>query len=452
MMSIEQRGRIRKILQSKTIGEALDNTTYGMIETLALLPAFIFLSVYIYGYRMNFIPTEFNTVISPEPFNSFFRDTCISAIAIGFFAVILHAAKKRRDGRAENFRSFLKDNMYLVFFAIFYLLMLLTSAVHGFPYAFEGHYYRGESMFTIICYFAAFMLPLTIVRSPKRRKAVIYSFMVFGIIMGVSMLVKYYYFGIVENRFVGIYSQFNHYAYFLTIIISASAVLMLYEKNLTLRILSAVNFVFSVVLLVINDTFGAWLSTFAAMILIPVMISLKNRRFTPKALLPLLVYVVLVPSTIFMMMGGDMENFTTFGDDLMNILSGDITGAEGTGRLALWEFAADKIKEEPLLGQGLEGVSQEMENTVGNDRCHNEYLQYALAFGIPAAVAYTLGCLFVFLRGLRLKADLDSTQIAAFAAAFAYLVSAFAGNSMYYTAPLLFIFMGLACSVCSDTE
>ena len=49
------------------------------------------------------------------------------------------------------------------------------------------------------------------------------------------------------------------------------------------------------------------------------------------------------------------------------------------------------------------------------------------------------------LVGLKNKMKLDVCTIAAITAAFGYLVSAFFGNTMYYTTPYLFILLGLSC-------
>ena len=78
-----------------------------------------------------------------------------------------------------------------------------------------------------------------------------------------------------------------------------------------------------------------------------------------------------------------------------------------------------------------------------DSRPHNEYLQYALFYGIPAALLYITGCFSVFLQDLRLEDRLDAMTFACLGAAFSYLVSAFFGNTIYCTAPFLFLFLGM---------
>ena len=448
-MSSEKETSLKNIFKAQTFGEVIDNISYGVIENIAVMPAYLFFTVYLCGYKRNFINDGILDLSIPQIYHLVFRDTCLPALILGLVSMVLFIAKKRHDGQGKSIWRFFADNAYIAIFAVYYLLVLASTFANGFTkYVIEGYEYRGESLYTMFCYVLAFMLPMTIIRSEARRKGIIYTYMVFGIIMGISMLIKTYYYGLFPHNFAGIFSHFNHYSYFLTMFISISGVLMLTEKNIPLKILSAVSFVFNIVLLVINDTFGGQLSTIAALILVPIMISLHRGKFTPWAFIPLVLYAIIMPITV-VAIDGNKDNFAQLGGDIANIATGNTTGEEGTHRLKLWLFAIDRIKEKPLLGHGLEGITDAMgaNGNFDNNRPHNEYLQYAAFFGIPAAAAYFAGCFATFLRGLKFKGQLDGAQIAGFAASFAYLVSALFGNTMYYTTPLFFMFMGLSCSV-----
>ena len=97
----------------------------------------------------------------------------------------------------------------------------------------------------------------------------------------------------------------------------------------------------------------------------------------------------------------------------------------------------------PVLGFGPENMDKELQATIWNDRIDNEVLQYAIYLGIPAALLY-LAALFTlaFSRG----ASLPRLRPAAFVAAgcvFGYLLSSMLGNSMFYTAPYFWIFLGI---------
>ena len=47
-------------------------------------------------------------------------------------------------------------------------------------------------------------------------------------------------------------------------------------------------------------------------------------------------------------------------------------------------------------------------------------------------------------RGLKHRHEIDNITLTCLVAYFSYLVSAFFGNTMFYTAPYLFIFLGMA--------
>ncbi|MCR5098300.1 MAG: hypothetical protein K6B14_05055, partial [Lachnospiraceae bacterium] len=102
------------------------------------------------------------------------------------------------------------------------------------------------------------------------------------------------------------------------------------------------------------------------------------------------------------------------------------------------------INNNPVFGLGMEGIrARGYWVYVGNARPHNEFLQYALFYGIPAGVLYFSGCLSAFLHDLKYKNELDGITVTFLVVAFGYLVSSFFGLTLYSTAPYLFITLGL---------
>lgn len=101
------------------------------------------------------------------------------------------------------------------------------------------------------------------------------------------------------------------------------------------------------------------------------------------------------------------------------------------------------ILKKPLFGFGVDGILNQLNETCGFERTHNEFLQYASFFGISAGIMYICGVFSVFLKGLKHKNELDCYTTAGLVTAFAYLVSSFFGNSFFYTVLFLFIFLGL---------
>ena len=145
------------------------------------------------------------------------------------------------------------------------------------------------------------------------------------------------------------------------------------------------------------------------------------------------------------------QNFTELFSDVGKIASGaEDARRAGTNRWGIVSATVRYISERPLLGFGVEGIGKRLLSDVHTDRPHCEYLQYAAFFGIPAAVSYVLGILHVYLNGLRHRFSLSLCQKAALIAAFGYLASAAFGNTMYYTAPYLFLMLGIGYSADSN--
>ena len=138
-------------------------------------------------------------------------------------------------------------------------------------------------------------------------------------------------------------------------------------------------------------------------------------------------------------------NLFSMGNDMMMIMTEDeMMGMAGSGRLQIWSETLKLIAAHPWFGIGLEGIEvRGLEEIVGNPRPHNEFLQYALFYGIPAGILYFAGCLSVFLHDLKYKDELDGVTITCLVAAFGYLVSSFFGITLFSTTPYLFIMLGL---------
>jgi O-antigen ligase len=115
----------------------------------------------------------------------------------------------------------------------------------------------------------------------------------------------------------------------------------------------------------------------------------------------------------------------------------------GTNRWVLWKAAVEQIGKRPIFGFGNEGIGEALLAVGDNNRPHNEFLQYAAFYGIPAAVLYICGIMSVFLKAYRHRATLDASSLICLIAAFAYLFSSLFGNTMFYTAPFLFLFLGM---------
>lgn len=244
--------------------------------------------------------------------------------------------------------------------------------------------------------------------------------------------------------FSAIFFNINIYGYYLAIAVPLAAGLLAAESRAAWKCFAAAALVINTVALAINNTMGVWVACTGAAIFLVVSSAVWHKRIDRWTLAAAVIYLVCL--TISGILTGHLSaNVFSLGNDIGSILSNaSEVDRVGSGRWRIWRHTMEYIRQHPLTGMGFEAFyKRELYLYVGHVRPHNEYLQYALFYGIPAAVLYFAGCLGVFLRGLRLRMQLDGVTMACLTAAFSYLISAFFGLTLLYPTPMLFLFLGM---------
>lgn len=115
----------------------------------------------------------------------------------------------------------------------------------------------------------------------------------------------------------------------------------------------------------------------------------------------------------------------------------------GSGRAVLWKYGIQFFLEKPIIGYGPENLEQEYARfDINQDRPHNLLIQLATTSGIIGMLSYCTAIGIIIIKGIRCFSRKDSVQRLVLFAVVAYLISAMFGNSMYYTSPYFFIFLG----------
>lgn len=447
--------RLKTICKSRTFPEMLDKTPEEYIQFIIFFPLFLFMILPLWQLIHDFITPEMHDI-------SFFAKTSailICATTVGVLGIIIHLAKKIHVYGKPPLKSVIKSNIPMVFFLFVILMMIVSTLINGFTsFAIFGDAYRHENLFTFIAYFSVYFLSAAIITNQKLKAALLYTFIAASLPVGIFTLIDSTVVSLKAfDQCTGVSSvfhQFNHYGYYLLMVILVSAALFAKEKNTALKILCLSSFVLNNILLIINDTFGCYLACFVALIFNCVVISVTEKKVSIQPIILLTAFVII---TLIMNIWYDtiFSNIIVFIKDIGNVIEKpDSSDHAGTGRWTLWTHTMDYITEKPLFGFGVEGINERLNTeTHGiNNRPHNEFLQYAAFFGIPAAVAYFCGALSVFINGLKNRFKLDRFTVAALVGAFAYLVSSVFGNTMYYTAPYLFILLGMGSAKCSEDK
>lgn len=237
-----------------------------------------------------------------------------------------------------------------------------------------------------------------------------------------------------------IYRNSNHYGYALCVLTVVSAGLMLYEKKTWQKCLYGYCFIILNANLLVSDCFGAHVGQIVGLICLIVLKLSEDKKLAPTILV--LVGLMVLSTTLL-----EVTKITNIGDDyaslfsdVKNITSGGGSGKEGSSRLFLWEQTLFIISKVPFLGKGLDCYFSN--NQFSNiDMPHNEYLQIASNVGIPVLIFYVAFLVIVYIKAIKGRKRLTSTQKVALVGGVAYLVSAFFGNTFLYTYPILIIML-----------
>ena len=319
-------------------------------------------------------------------------------------------------------------------------------------YSFVGSRYRKEGFVTYLIYAAVIIVART-VQSARHQKILLWTLGGTGSILAIFTFLQsekplQWLLSIGDllpgriwlDGYMSVFSNLNHLAYFLTLVVLGLAGLFLLAKSPGEKWTALVLFVFTSVVLVRNNTFGCILSVAFALVFLVFIMFLYDKRFFKQVgfLLALYVLAVLITPRFNATLSGDFQEIY----DALNNSSETITNA--SVRLLMWRESLEHIAQSPLFGVGLEGGDViHFAAGIGNDRPHNEYIQYALFTGIPGAIAYltALGSLFVCC--MRNLTKLPTETLILGTMVVGYCASAFVGNSMYYTTVYFAMLLGL---------
>lgn len=438
----EIRAQFQKIIKSETVPEMVTNVPWELAYFLLFIPLFLMMVVPVWQLAENFFDPEGRATNFRGNVSAVFN----SGLSFGIIAVLIISAKifVRKESPRRIFSSYTP----LIFFAVTVVLMLASSFVNGFTEnAKYGDVYRNESLRTAVTYFVYFFLVPSVLKNRKQKALLLYTLVAANTVLSVFMIIDQYVtpLGVFDTgtKLSSVFYNSNHYGYYMVIAILVSSVLFIKEKRMSLKILCMASFILTDIVLIINDTFGAYIACLAGLVFAVTVLSICEGKFNKPAVFMLGLFILV---TLIMSVRNNAVsvNITTLQSDVIKLKNdAEDAGSAGSGRWRLWKETVQYIKEKPLLGFGIEGIGSRLNEAAGNDRPHCEFLQYAAFYGIPAAITYICGAFSVFLNGLKNKTKLDMYNIASLTAAFGYLVSSSVGNTMYYTAPYFFIVLGL---------
>lgn len=351
---------------------------------------------------------------------------------------------------------------------IAFLIWLLFSCLFAQDthIAFYGSEYRNEGYYLYLAYAGVCFLSMLIQHDKKK---IIYNSIIFVAMFlaimgfvdfpGKERVFTYW------NSIAAIFTNPNHYGYFLVIPIICS-VLLLENEKWYLKIIYLISYVTLLLTLINTATSGSYIAIFITIIAILIyqIITKKKWSFSLLALAifmvctfsynsaysnePMIADIKSIADQAVSITGNEKENIVKLvkEDEIKNYSELDkdqkAIANYGSRRVLIWINSLKLIKQKPMIGYGLENISQDMIGG-GGGRPHNLILQMCLFAGIPGAMLYLIGIAIIMIRGLINFKLMDIVTSISYFACFGYLISAMFGNTMYYTSPFFLVFFGM---------
>lgn len=365
--------------------------------------------------------------------------------------LILYSIVRKRAGKGDADRQSKKAMigklLPMFVFILFVISIILVTVIRG-PneYDLTGHPYMYESIYSYISYPLVFFFCGMMLKQEKHRKLLLYALLFTSLPINILALVDKWIVRIKLFNGGGLCAVFhnaNHYGYYLAITIITAALLFVYEKTMWLKIFSTVCATVATIVLVINNTLGAYLAVLFVLILFVIYSFVIAKQHKLLSVILLLAFLLI---TVIMSFFQNTILSSIFGmfSDIGNIIEDPIetqnnNHSSGIARWKLWTGTVKYLKDSPFLGFGVEGLL----NTHRIGTPHNEFLQYAEFFGIQTSLLYITACALVLIRVLKNCKKLDKTTMICFFVCIGYLASSFFGVAIYYTTPYIYIFLGL---------
>ena len=349
---------------------------------------------------------------------------------------------------------FKKDTLFILFFALFAVWILLSTAVNGLDEkAIHGVSYRNIGVFHLLAFLLIYMFTASQLVRMSLRRCLMWFFLGAADLLALAALADRFICDIPafaqKKEISTIFFNGNHYGYFLTMAVLVGAGLFVFRAGRKLDLFGLVSGLPNFTVLLLNHSLGCLLAVVGAVVFLLILTIAADRPAAQRLGLLLGCFAGFLLLGLLILAPLRSE-FAGLPQDLHQILSGEDASSAGHNRWLLWSQTIDLISQRPLFGYGCEGIADILKDAVDRANPHNELLTYAAFYGIPAALFYVLGLVAIFVCWIRRKIWTDPVSIAAALAAFGYFLSSLFGVPMFYTAPFFFVFLGLSLTPAKD--
>lgn len=468
-------------LMTKKLKNSFESVCFLMTLLFSLLPVYAIFAPDHHGIIFTFISKIVIAVFA----------VCIAVYLYYFFALPDRGDKSKFASLRQNVASYFSRNKHAALLLVVYIFTVVSVFLApNRERALAGTEFRPDGLLMHTALAALFVFSSFI--KDNGHKKIIYGAYIAGFVF-VSLIMVQQYYGIIGtagqeecgaigealrqqylemNVYVGHFFKgttgsfynLNHMGYYVCMCSMLCAGAFIKSTKKSTMIFSAILMAYSYWVLIINNTFGAYLAVFAVLVVMSIVLFFRNKTKFVTAFTPLIVFVLVSAAVVFTSSSESIiiKNITTLGSDIVEIAGGDNSsdsGAEsssedqnesgaseaGSGRWGLWKMTLDMIGEKPVFGYGPDNLADEYKGRGAKlDRAHCEPLERAVSTGILSALCYVGAIVYVIWTRLMKKDHVSTGNVSVMAllAVFGYSISALVGVLLFYTACHYIIFMG----------
>lgn len=420
---------------------------FYILTLLALIPIYILLrSIFIDFESMNKL--TYNQFILGSYWNELIQQIGFISLVIFFLRFFLNKINHPNKKIFSN--PFTNMLLLMLIWSIFSCLFS-----DNISRTFFGTSYRKEGLLAYFVYTGIFISGYNINKN-KYRKIILKAFVLTSLILSILMLLDIEYLNelFTLRKNATIFYNINHFAYYLCMAIMASVVLIIKDSSKYYsKLFYLLSFSILVIALIQNRSFGPYLAVIAGIVFVTILVFLYSPK-SKKSITLVLISFILISSYMNLETGfltGEANKLSTGVNDI--IQKNETAEKAGSNRWEFWKYGVQFALEKPLFGYGPDNLGEKyLEVGITNDRPHNEIIQFAASLGIPAALFYILAMAIHFWNLFKNRKKLNSLIIGFYGIIFTYLVSSMFGNTMYYTSPFFFMFLGISGNLLNNSD
>lgn len=365
----------------------------------------------------------------------------------GFFSGIYALYKFKDNYQKTKLKKI--EKMVIILILLFFSICFISSILSDYPIqSFIGTDYRREGLFTYISYL--FITFNSMFLTNKDKKNIYQLFVIVGMILTIFTLFQFKDFlSPYQYSYNGIFYQFNHFSYFLILALVCNTCLFITSNIKIEKVIYFISYIFMLTQLILNNTFGGYLSLLITTIFILIYyIFIKKNKFN--SIIIIITFILL--SCVITIDGTNIvyKNFSDNTKEITEAANTKFTEMDkiyklGTTRGKLWIEAFKMIKKRPIFGYGIEGLEEQYHQIgmIYADKPHNIIIALTGYVGIPGMICFFSALGIIMISILTKLKELNNEDIIAYFACICFLISSIVANSMFYTTPYFFIFLGI---------